>query len=38
LIRKETISMPFKYNQSRQRHAKKYVATTQDWKHYNESL
>ena len=30
--------MPFKYNQSRQRHAKKYVATTQDWKHYNESV
>ena len=38
LITKETLLMPFKYNQSRQHHIKKPVTYTQDWKHYNESL
>ncbi len=30
--------MPFKYNQSRQHHFKKYATPTQDWKNYTESL
>lgn len=34
----ETITMPFKYNQSRQHHFKNQAAHTQDWKNYNESL